>query len=122
MALNDSNKTQVAKVSWLSSWYTRKVYGFMVVFLKKRSEAERLLNKGFITVGGESALVCVFEPNFGPPRCYNCQSAGHKVFSYKEVQKYGNCAQVGYGWNNYKVSESKCAIYLGPHAVTSRNY
>ena len=84
-ALNNRNKTQVAKVSWLSSWHARKVYGSMVVFLKNRSEAKRLLNKGFITIGEELASVYVFKPNFGPHQCYNCQSAGHKVFNYKEV-------------------------------------
>ena len=120
-ALDDSNKTQVSKVSWLSSRHARKAHGSMVVFLKKRSEAERLLNEGFITVDGESASVRVFKPNLGPPRCYNCQSAGHKAFSCKEAQKCGNCAQVGHGWNDCKASESKCAVCSGPHAVTSRS-
>ena len=111
----------MAKVSWLSSRHVRKAYGSMVVFIKKRSEAERLLDKGFITVGGESASVRVFEPNLGPPRCYNCQSAGHKAFSCKEAQKCGNCAQVGHGWNDYMASELKCAICLRPHAIISRS-
>ena len=84
-ALNDSNKTQVAKVSWLSSRHVRKAYGSMVIFIKKRSEAERLLDEGFITVSRELASVRVFKPNLGPPRCYNCQSAGHKAFSCKEA-------------------------------------
>ena len=39
----------------------------MVVFLRKGPEAERFLNEGFFNVGGELALVCVFEPSFEPP-------------------------------------------------------
>ena len=67
LALSNSNNTQITKVSWLSFKHARKVYGSMIVFLKKGSEAGRFLNKGFINVSGESALVRVFKPNFGPP-------------------------------------------------------
>ena len=58
-ALNDSNNTKVAKLSWLSSRHFRKVYGSMVLFFTKRLEAERFLRDGFFTVGGESAYVRV---------------------------------------------------------------
>ena len=71
--LNDSNNTQLAKLSWLSSRHVRKAYGSMVVFFTRKSEAARFLRDGFFTVGGESAYAHVFEPNTGPPRCYNCQ-------------------------------------------------
>ena len=56
-ALNDSNGTQLAKLSWLSSRHARKAYGSMVVFFIKGSEATRFLRDGFLTVGGESAYV-----------------------------------------------------------------
>ena len=117
--LNDSNKTQVTKVTWLSSKQARKAYGSMVIFLKKRSEAERFLGEGFFNVGGESASVRIFEPNFGPPRCYNCQRIGHKTFSCKEAQKCGNCAQVGHSWSDC-INPLNCALCSGPHPVTSR--
>ena len=97
-ALNDSNNTKVAKLSWLSSRQFRKAYGSMVLFFTKRLEAERFLRDGFFTVGGESAYVRVFEPSVGPPRCYNCQGIGHKAYSCKEVQRCGKCAQVGHSW------------------------
>ena len=60
-ALNDTNNTQLAKLSWLSSRHVRKAYGSMVVFFTKGSEATRFLRDGFLTVGGESAYVRVFE-------------------------------------------------------------
>ena len=96
LALNDDNDTQVAKVSWLSSRHARKAYSSMVIFLKKRSEAERFLYKGYIDVSGESASVRVFKPSFRPPRCYNCQGTGHKAYSCKEAQRCENCAQTGH--------------------------
>ena len=120
-ALNDGNDTQVAKVSWLSSRHARKAYGSMVVFLKKRSEAERFLYEGYIDVGGESASVRVFEPSFGPPRCYNCQGTEHKAYSCKEAQRCGNCAETGHSWNDCKADTPKCALCSGPHSVASRN-
>ena len=118
-ALEDGNNTQVAKVSWLSSRHTRKAYGSTVVFLKKGSEAERFLQEEFINVSGESAYVRVFEPNFGPPRCYNCQGTGHKAFSCREPQRCGRCAQVGHSMNDCS-SEPKCAKCSGSHSVSSR--
>ena len=56
VALNNSNNTQVAKLSWLSSRRTRKAYGSMVVFFTKGSEAAKFLNERYMNVGGESAL------------------------------------------------------------------
>ena len=119
-ALNGGNKTQVAKVSWLSARQARKAYGSMVVFFTRGSESERFLREGFINVGEESAYVRVFEPNCGPPRCYNCQGTGHKAFSCKESRRCGNCAQVGHSHSECIVSEPKCALCSGPHSMTSR--
>ena len=70
--LNDSNKTQISKVSWLSSRRAGKAYRSIVIFSTKGSEAERFLCKGFIIIGGESASIRVFEPSTALPRCYNC--------------------------------------------------
>ena len=120
-ALNDSNSTQLAKLSWLSSRHVRKAYGSMVVFFTKGSEAARFLRDGFFTVGGESAYVRVFEPNTGPPQCYNCQGLGHKAFSCKEVKRCGKCAQEGHDLNNCQVIKPRCVMCSGPHTVMSRH-
>ena len=73
VAYNDSNNTQVAKLSWLSSCQTRKTYGSIVVFFTKGSEAAKFLNERYMNLGGQSAFVRVFGPDAGPPRYYNCQ-------------------------------------------------
>ena len=120
-ALNDSNNTQLAKLSWLSSRHVRKAYGSMVVFFTKGSEAARFLRDGFFTVGGESAYARVFEPNTGPPRCYNCQGLGHKAFSCKEAKRCGKCAQEGHDFNNCQAIEPRCVMCSGSHTVMSRH-
>ena len=118
--LNDSNKISVAKLSWLSSRQARKAYGSMAVFSKK-ADAVRFLKDGFFTVGGESASVWVFEPDTGPPRCYNCQRLGHKAFSCKEAKRCGKCAQEGHELNACQAIEPRCVLCSGPHTVMSRH-
>ena len=118
--LNDSNNTQISKVSWLSSRNAGKAYGSMVVFFTKGSEAQRFLQESFITVGGESASVRVFEPATALPRCYNCQGIGHKAYGCKERQRCGNCAQYGHEFKSC-VAEPKCVTCSGPHTVMSRH-
>ena len=112
-SLNDSNKTQISKVSWLSSRHAGKAYGSMVVFFTKGSEAERFLREGFIIVGGESASVRVFEPSTALPRCYNCQGIGHKAYRCKERQRRGNYAQYGHEFKSC-FAEPKCVICVLP--------
>ena len=119
-ALNDSNEIQVAKISCLSSKHAHKAYSSMVAFLRKGSEAERFFNEGFINVGGESASVRIFEPSFGPPRCYNYPGSGCKAFSCKEIQRCENCAQTGHEWTNCK-AEPKCVSCSEFHSVASRH-
>ena len=117
-ALEDCNKTQIAKVSWLSSRSASKAYGSMVVFFTKGSEAERFLREQYIIVGGESAVVRVFEPSSTLPRCYKCQEVGHKAFSCKKSLRCGNCAQWGHDFSNCH-ADSKCVRCSGPHTITS---
>ena len=118
--LNDSNKTEVSKVSWLSSRNAGKAYGSMVIFFTKGSQAERFLREGFITVGGESAYVRVFEPSSALPRCYNCQEIGHKAYCCKKIQRCGNCGQSGHDFKDCH-TEPKCVTCSGPHTVMSRH-
>jgi hypothetical protein len=59
-ALSKENDTQVVKVVWLSNREIPKAYGSMVVYLSKRSEAQRFLNEGFFSAKGESGYTHVY--------------------------------------------------------------
>ncbi|EGU71763.1 hypothetical protein FOPG_19573 [Fusarium oxysporum f. sp. conglutinans race 2 54008] len=52
--LGRESDTEVAKIAWLSERDIPEVYGSMVVYLKKRREARRFINEGFLRAGGES--------------------------------------------------------------------
>ena len=66
IALNNSNNTHLVKLSWLSSYYIRKIYRFIVIFFTKGSEAVRFLRDSFFTINSKSVYIRVFKPNIGP--------------------------------------------------------
>ena len=74
-ALSDENRTEITRIGWLSVKQSGKAFGSMVVYLTKRSEALRILQKGYFDVGGESAYARPFTRT--APRCFNCQRLGH---------------------------------------------
>ena len=115
------NQTELAKVAWLSKKQNGKAYGSLVAYFTKGSEAQRFLHEGYMYVGRESANVSRFEPPEGPPRCYNCQSFGHKGFNCRAEKRCGYCAQTGHLWNDCTTMEPKCSSCSGPHAVNSKN-
>jgi hypothetical protein len=77
--LGKENEVHIAKIGWLSRKDTGKAYGSMVVYVTKGSEAARLLQDQYFHVAGESAYTRVFEPRYGPQKCYRCQEMGHKA-------------------------------------------
>ena len=73
--LSNENNTEIARLGWLSAKQTGKAFGSMVVYLTKSSEAQRILQKGYFDIGGESAYARYFERH--PPKCFSCQREGH---------------------------------------------
>ncbi|EXL64096.1 hypothetical protein FOPG_19633 [Fusarium oxysporum f. sp. conglutinans race 2 54008] len=69
--LGRENDTEVAKIAWLSKRDIPKLYGSMVVYLKKRREPRRFINEGFFRAGGESGTTEVFERRDRPKQYYN---------------------------------------------------
>ena len=120
-ALSQENEVQIAKIIWLSDKSNQKAYGSMVVYLKKASDANHLLQKQFFDLAGESAYTRVYEPRIGPIQCYNCQVLGHKAFACKKNQICANCAQEGHYHKDCTVEISKCTPCGGPHPSYSRN-
>ena len=58
---SDENEATVAKIAWLSRKESLKAYGSIVVYLTKRTDAQRLLVDRFFHIGGESSVTSVFK-------------------------------------------------------------
>jgi hypothetical protein len=86
--LGKENEVNIAKVAWLSRRDEEKLYGSMVVYVTKGSDAARLLQDQYFHLAGESAYTSIFEPRFGPKQCYKCQELGHKAFSCTKPRVY----------------------------------
>ena len=82
-SLSQENEVQIAKIVWLSDKSNQKAYRSMAVYLTKASDANKLLQKQFFDLAGESAYTRVYEPKTGLIQCYNCQALGHKAFACK---------------------------------------
>ena len=119
--LGKENDVHIAKIGWLSRKDTGKAYGSMVVYVTKGSEAARLLQDQYFHVAGESAYTRVFEPRYGPQKCYRCQEAGHKAYSCTQPQVCANCAQVGHHHSKCQAVTPKCFTCGGPHESLSGN-
>jgi hypothetical protein len=121
--LGRENNTEVAKIAWLSKKDVPKVYGSMVIYLKKRLEARRFINEGFFMAGGESGTTKAFERRDRPKQCYNCQQiTNHKAYQCDRPQVCGRYAQEGHHRRACTGTIPKCIPCGGPHELYSRNY
>ncbi|KAM4061772.1 reverse transcriptase [Hirsutella rhossiliensis] len=114
-ALSAENRVTIGKISWLSKRESGKAYGSMVVYVTKKSDAERLLEGHYFDLAGESATTYVFEPRTGPIQCFNCQEIGHKAYACKKQRTCGKCAKVGHHHRECTAIEPKCVPCGGPH-------
>ena len=80
-ALGRENEVMIAKMHWLSDKENGKMYGSMVIYVTKASDARRLLEERYFHLAGESASTNVFEQRQGPAQCYNCWETGYKAFA-----------------------------------------
>ena len=121
-ALSEENDTQVAKIAWLSNRDIPKTYGSMLVYLNKRSDAQRFLREGFFYAGGESGYTKMFEHRDRPKQCYNCQEVtNHKAYQCNKTKICGKCAKEGHHHSECTETIFKCVPCGGPHESFSRN-
>jgi hypothetical protein len=118
--LGKENEVNIAKIAWLSRKDEGKLYGSMVVYVTKGSDATRLLEEQYFHLAGESAYTSVFEPRYGPKQCYRCQELGHKAFSCTKPRICARCAEVGHHHSTCQTVIPKCVLCGGPHESFSR--
>lgn len=93
--IEENGAPSIGRIGWLSQ--PGKKYGFMVMYRKDKAQAEKMLAKGFIKVGGESATTQSWgKKEKGEQRCFNCQKQGHLACTYKGSTVCGNCTEVGH--------------------------
>jgi len=107
----------VKKVIWLSKG--NKATGSMGVFLERKEDAERLLGKRLVYVGGQVAFSDKFERLARPMRCFNCQQYGHSQAMCKNDSTCGRCAG-GHSTDSCISPDRRCAACKEPHAATDR--
>lgn len=72
----ENGNLAVGRVGWLSQ--PGKKYGLMVLYLKEKSQADAIIARGFLEVGGESGTTQPWEDRGkNEQRCFNCQKQGH---------------------------------------------
>lgn len=95
-ALSDSSGYPIARIGWLSG--PGKKYGSMVVQFTQKADAEEVLARGLLKVGGESACTCttIWMEKSGAQRCFKCQQFGHVAIHCPNTTVCGNCAVTGH--------------------------
>ena len=119
-SLRKKNEISVTKMTWISRNNNSKVYEFIIVYLHRGSNVNRLLQKDYFYVNDESEFIIVFERCSRPDQCYNCQSMNHKTYNCKKVTVYARCITEEHNHNNCNVT-SKCVSCDGPHKSYSKN-
>ena len=94
----------------------------MVVYLSKGSDAQRFLQDGFFSAGGESGYTKIFERRERPKQCYNCQEVtDHKAYQCTKPRVCGRCAKEGHRHSECAEAIVKCVPCGGPHESFSKN-
>jgi len=119
-AMARENGVQIERIRWLSR-ATDKMYGSVVVFLAHQHEAEALLAKGIMDIGGEMAYTRPYERRQVPTRCYKCHQYGHQEARCRSPEVLcGRCAQAGHTAQECTANRVRCAACQGPHPATDR--
>ena len=119
-AVAEENGVQIERIRWLGK-ASDKIYGSVVMFLTHQHEAEALLTKGIMHVGGEMTYTRPYERRQTPTRCFKCHQHGHQEARCKAANVVcGKCAHTGHAASGCTSSITRCAACQGPHAATDR--
>ena len=91
----ENENLSVGRIEWLSQ--SGKKYWSMILYVRDKNQAEAILARSFMEVGGESAITQVWEERrIEEQRCFNFQKQGHLARACKEQTVCGNCAKIGH--------------------------
>ena len=111
--LSQESGYSIARIGWLSG--PGKKYGSMVVHFTEKKEADEVLARGLMEVGGESACATVWTDKPEVQRCFNCQQFGHLAGRCQNTTICGNCATSGHSHKDCTNTMMKCANCQGQH-------
>jgi len=119
-SLRKKNEASVAKMTWISRKNNDKVYSFMIVYLHRDSDVNRLLQEDYFYVNNESEFINIFERHSRPNQCYNCQSINHKAYNCKKVTICVRCIMKEHNHHNCNATP-KCVSCDSSHKSYSKN-
>jgi hypothetical protein len=116
--VGEENGVHVHKIQWLSKPNADKIHGSMVLYLARRSDAEKLLREVRVDIDGETAFARPYERRVGPIRCFKCQQFNHVAAKCPSPQVVcSRCASAGHGSRECTSERIKCATCGGPHST-----
>lgn len=132
-ALSDSSGFSIIRMGWLSG--PGKRYGSMIVQFTQKADADKVLARGLLKVGGESACTTVWMEKSRAQRCFNCQQFGHMASHCPNMTVCGNCAATGHTHQEctnafmkcancqgqHRANYAKCPAYLNPRGAANHN-
>jgi len=120
--VGDENGVAIHKIQWLSKPNSDKTYGSMVMYLARREDAIKLLQRGMVDIEGETAFARRYERRVGPVRCYKCHQFNHIAARCPSpVDVCGRCAESGHTARDCTSTTTKCVTCGGHHSTYDRN-
>ena len=113
----DGDKCEVMRATWLSKDVAEKKAGSMVVWLKSKLSAERLLASGSVLFGAYGSFCSRYIQTEAQGTCYNCNTYGHKQAACKRPKRCGTCAGPHDTRECTNSAHPKCAVCAGTHTV-----
>ncbi len=118
--LRKKNEILVTKMIWISRKNNDKVYSFMIVYLYRDSDVNRLLQKDYFYINNELRFINIFERHSRSDQYYNCQSINYKIYNCKKIIICVRCITKEYNHHNCNAT-LKCISCDELHKLYSKN-
>jgi len=119
MIEDENGGVKITKMKWLGKLNPDKLHGSLVIYLARKEDADKLLNRRIMEIGGEVAYPQKFERRQYPIRCYKClEYSGHRMNRCTNETRCGNCAEWGHGDKECASQTTRCAACSETHKIT----